>query len=476
MKILKLYRNKIFIALAVIAILGFAIYKLALCEKKPYIKHTTGSGIDILFFEDQSLPYIHYRMVFVNSGSYFDKQDKKGTAALTASLLDQGAGGLNSEQLQEVLNYYGTSFSANVGRGTTTLSINGLSWHSQEIWDLFLKIITEARLSKQEFNLLKKQSIIQRQSSLDSVSGAAAYVWRNYFFDKEDPAYGAPTVDSLKRISYEDVTNFYKEHFKNKKPVVAVLGQIDEDLKKEIIKTVDEKFKLAKNSSQNIEVNIKDSNMFSLMTKKELVQSQVMLGFPTIPFPLEDPELLVTFKIARYILGGSAEARLMARLRGQLGLTYGVYNYLGFNKEYGVFQIVGATKTKTTVTFLNEILSLLKTFQEKGITEQELQAAKVIFKSRHLSNTETLEKKLPQILSYEYYYKVSSKKFIDDYLKHLDRVSLEDVNRVIKKYLIPENLNVLIYGHPSLEKQLSQIKGLAPLKTKTFKEQFKNEL
>ena len=57
--------------------------------------------IEILFFEDHSLPYIRYSFLSLKGGVDFTALEKSGLSALTGYLLNQGAGGLSSEEIQE---------------------------------------------------------------------------------------------------------------------------------------------------------------------------------------------------------------------------------------------------------------------------------------------------------------------------------------------------------------------------------------
>lgn len=468
------------------------------------------SGLKILFFEDKRLPYIRFNMFFLKAGSNYDPPNKKGVAKITSDLLDQGAGGLSSEELQQQLNHYGIAFNSNVGRDILSLSLMGLSWHAPKIWDLFLKISTESHLDEKEFKLLKTKSIATRKTDLEDASSLAYEAWRNQFFSKKDPAYGSVTgtVDSLKKITLGDVKDFYLKNYKKNKPILVVLGQFDKELKKKIIASMEQKFNELDDSHPVLDINLKDKNSFTLLTKNSSVQSQIIIGFSSTPFLKNKPDIHAAIALANFVLGGGSSGRLYKRLRGDQGLTYGVYSMQYPLKRYGLFIILGSTKTKTTAQFLSETLSILKTFQEKGITAQELQIAKSVLKIRHLKSIETPSSKASKIIRYKYHLEASTSLFIDQYDAILGKVTLEQVNQVIKKYFVSENLNVLVYGHPSSKADLlvfnspdknqedlkkdvskndSQAKSntlisdsskikLAPLKVITFKDVFSKEL
>ena len=55
----------------------------------------TKKGIKFWFVEDKSIPIISLSFSF-SGGAFFDKPGKEGTSSLLASLLDEGAGNLDS--------------------------------------------------------------------------------------------------------------------------------------------------------------------------------------------------------------------------------------------------------------------------------------------------------------------------------------------------------------------------------------------
>ena len=55
-------------------------------------------------------------------------------------------------------------------------------------------------------------------------------------------------------------------------------------------------------------------------------------------------------------------------------------------------------------------------------------------------------------------------------------LSLEEVNESIKKIIFTNSLQVVIYGHPSIESQLKAMDKPWPFKAIPFKEYYKEEL
>lgn len=428
----------------------------------------------VLFFKDNKLPYTGYELLFLKGGADFSS--KPGIAAITGHLLDQGAGGLSSEEIQEELNSYGVGLSLGLGRQSCSLSLSGLSRHREKLWGLFKKIIAEPHFDLKELKVLKKQYAISRMEKFNSPSSIAMEVWRKGVFPNHP--FGEPrggTLLSLKGISLEEVKKFYKEQYKDSSPVFTVVGQFDETLKKEILSFFKKHFNSDRPSVSLPPLTPEKSGKTFLITREDLVQSELIAGYALPPYPTSHPEKILALKLANNIFGNpSLNSRLMFHLREERGLAYSVNSSFAFNRKYGLFILTGATKTQSTGHFLKEALALLKVFKEKGLTEKELAESKSSLKGQFLRQTETMEHRANMFVHYHFQIGLGEN-YLRNYLKLIDSISLKDVNQVIREYTFPDNLHIVIYGHPSVKKQL-EVLNIPALQATPFKEYFSEEL
>ena len=455
------------------------VFKGGLHINKPFFSEyrevQTDSGLKILFLKDESLPYIQYKILFPKAGADYDFKNKSGLSYLTAFLSEQGAGGLSSEVLQENLNQLGTDMEIQIGHQTAEISLSGLSWHGKQLWELFQKVLVESHFQKEEMELLRKQLIDKRLKKLDRPSSVAFEVWRRDLFRG---SFGEPidgTLTSLSKISLEDIKSFYKSQYLEGEPLLMVTGQYDKELKKNIISFFNENFSFQGQKFKALSFPDLKSD-FKLLTKDNLVQAEICLGYSLGPFPVDNPREFLALQIANSVLGGNnMDNRLFVGLREKKGLTYSTNSYINFGKFYGFFLLSGSTKTDSVREFLELTLVILKKFREKGVHLEELKRAKQTLKSRYLQKIETPEDRLNQLAHYTYYLGVDSH-FLNNYLDILDDISLSEVNQLIKKFILSKPLQVLIYGHSSLKSQLEGLEGLPPLQVISFEDYFKEEL
>ena len=442
-------------------------------QESKYKEVTVKSGLKILFLKDDSLPFIQFSALFPKAGSDYDWEGKSGLAQLTAYMLDQGAGGLNSESLQEELNQLGTELSIEMGRQTAHFSISGLSWQKEKLYNLFTKILSRPHFESSEMEILRTQFIERRIKNLDRADFVADTLLRNLLFQGSPAGSPAGNLISLAQIKLEDVKTFYENHYLKGNPIFMIVGNFDKALEKTARDFVSANFSYQKGKLDSFPIPDLKAQI-TLVTNESLVQAEARLAYSLFPFPIQNPRQSLAFKLANSILGGGGTARLFYELREKRGLTYGTYSLLNLGKFYGFFDISGATKSSSVKEFLDQTLLILDKFKQEGVSLEELNAVKQTVKMRHLKRIETPEDKLYQEMFYKYYLGLDSR-FLDHYTQTIDDISLEEVNLGIKEFILTNPLQIIIYGHPSIQSQLEEITNF-PLTVIPFKDYFKKEL
>lgn len=467
----------------------WATIYIYMCKSSAFVnyeKTSLPSGWEVLFFEDKSLPYIRYSLFLPYGGSGFNPASKSGLAKFTLSLLDQGAGDWSSEEIQEKLNFYGTELDIRTGRENAKAVLSGLSFHAESLWEIFHAIILKPQFLPKEIENLKKRFTQERLRTLDDRGYTAYEAWLRTLFKDENlsrPVSG--TIPSIKNLKEEDVHSFYDFYMMGQKKVLTVTGHFDDSLKNKILsslQSVDIKQKVhdeTKKRQNPLSLNLKhpasSAPAFYFLTKTDLTQSEVLIGFSMKPFPEKSHfREYIAFALGNASFGGgSLSSRLMRELREEKGLTYGIYSSRTAEREYGFFMIDGNTRTETTALFLENTLSLLKELKEKGITEKELERSKIKRKSDFLSQIETMESRSANYIHYRYGLN-ADRSFLDNYIKSIDEIKLEEVNEALKNLIDWEKLHILVYGHPKIKEALNKVKPIT--KTFSFEEYFSEEL
>jgi len=153
-----------------------------------------------------------------------------------------------------------------------------------------------------------------------------------------------------------------------------------------------------------------------------------------------------SLKMAIYVLGGNFSARLMQTIRDEAGLTYGIGSSLsgtGFGSD-GYWS--------TWATFAPDLLekgkrathNQIKEWYNNGITEKELNEKKTTIMGAYKVGLDSTGGLAARILSNAQ--QREKIEHLDQYPEIIKNISLDKVNKTIKKYIKPKQLTFVAAG------------------------------
>ena len=103
-----------------------------------------GKNAEVWFAEDHTVPIISIN-ISLPGGSAYDPAGKAGLANFAASMMDEGAGGLDSKAFHEALANRAISFSARAERDYVVIGITTLKENAPEAMHLLQLALTRPR-------------------------------------------------------------------------------------------------------------------------------------------------------------------------------------------------------------------------------------------------------------------------------------------------------------------------------------------
>src|SRR5438876_682680 len=178
-----------------------------------------------------------------------------------------------------------------------------------------------------------------------------------------------------------------------------------------------------------------------LVDRPNSVQTTVTLG--NIAIDRRDPDY-VALTVANHILGGGPAARLFLNLREEKGYTYGVYSSFAAVKYPGAWRAGGDVRTEVTAGAMTEFYREFHRIRDEKVPSEELEEAK-----RALVASFALSLERPaELLGYEIVRKIYGfpRDYWDTYPGQIMAVTADDVQRVARKDINPENLQIVAVG------------------------------
>ncbi|MDP3308305.1 pitrilysin family protein [Methylotenera sp.] len=406
----------------------------------------TSSGAEVYFVENHDLPIVDLSVNFA-AGSARDTAEKSGVAGITKYMMTLGAAGMSDEvianKMADIGAILGGSF--DVDRAAFKLRTLSSEREKTQALDVFTKVLQkpdfpETVLTREKARIISglQESATQPESISNKAFMSAMYGKHPYSLDESGE------VDTVTKISRDDLQDFYNRFYGAKGAVIAMIGDLTREQASKIAEDIT--IGLPKPTEilpiPAVEYPIK---AIEQRITHPASQSHILLGYPGIK--RGDPDLFPLY-VGNYILGGGGfVSRLTEEVREKRGLVYSVYSYFMPMVELGPFQIGLQTKKDQANDALKLVRETLDKFIKNGVTDKELKAAKANiiggFPMRIDSNGKILE-----YLAVIGFYKLPLN-YLDEYNKKVASVTAAQIKEAFNRRLKPENFVTVIVGDPN---------------------------
>ncbi|MDE0150975.1 MAG: pitrilysin family protein [Bdellovibrionales bacterium] len=444
---------------------------MALClniqaEEKPKTM-TLSNGLKVYLLEDSSLPYIHFELI-TPLNSTKDPKSKEGLSSLMAHSLVRGTQNKSAQEVIKELEKLGTNLSVLATRDYTLISVDTLSWNDEKLLNIFGEIITQARFAEKEVEFIKKQTLSSIEKLPESASAFTNRVFYKIIFQGHPYAHSPlGSKKSLQSITAEETTKHYKM-LVPRGSLLGVTGNIPADIRQKLEDAfknwtggvVEKKgfFSWFRKKPKATEEPLqqKDIPQYTIVHKPGQVQSNIRMGYVSIPRTSKD---YMAFQIANVVFGaGALNSHLGLEVREKHGLTYHIRSTLQSYIKQGLFYIVTPTRLAVTREAIDRSLDIVEKFHKNGITQEELDSAKNYYRMQLLKSYEKAENRLSRRMILNY---MGLDYDLDDLDRNLRKLKLKDVQKVIKKYFLPENMKIVIFSdHKEIQSQFKDIDNL----------------
>lgn len=355
-------------------------------------EYTMGNNFDVTL-QDADTDVINYSIVI-------DKNDYGTHKAAVADVLYdmiQNCATVNHSKEEIDAMFDKNAIQAGVASSSRSLSLFGSSpvEKSQLSLDLFKEKLTAPLLNEEIF----KQAIQHCRDNYSTVEPNAGEAYRSSIYKNTQNATSVKErLESLDKISLDDVINLYNEIISNGQGKIVVTAPFNKrpELMQQVFNSA-----ASYNAVKPKDVSLQKS--FELTAKPEVHtietrrnQAEVYEGFK---FPVNgNIKDDLCLQILSHILGGSSSSRLFSDLREQRHLAYFVNSSYSNIDDIGVMTLKIETTTnnletgeksydniKKSIDGFNENISKLRT---EKVSDEELQTAKKALKSYILGNLE----------------------------------------------------------------------------------------
>ncbi|GAA4057640.1 insulinase family protein [Flavobacterium chungnamense] len=422
--------------------------------KKP-VSFVLPNGLKVLVVEDHKLPRVSFNLSIDNAP--YAEGDKKGLDELTGSLIGNGSKTISKDAFNEEVDFLG----ADINFSTNGAFSSGLSKYSKRILELMADGALNPNFTQEEFDKEKEKLIEGLKTQEKSVPAVAGRVENVLVYGKNNPAGEYLTEQTINNVSLSDVKTNYSTYFVPEKAYLVVIGDVKFKETKKLVEKLFGSWVKAKapQITYNTPSNVQYTQI-NFVDMPNAVQSEISL-VNTVNLKLSDPDFFPVI-VANQVLGGDFNSYLNMNLREAHGWTYGARSNVGSSKYMASkFKANSQVRNAVTDSAVVEFLKEIKRIRTEKVSEQTLNDVKAGYVGRFVMQVEK-----PQTVA-RYALNIETEglpaDFYENYIKNIQAVTADDVTRVMNKYVLEDNLRIIVTGKGS-----EVIPGLERLKIPMF--------
>ena len=403
---------------------------------------TSEGGINAWVVEEPSIPFTALE-IRMRGGASLDLPGKRGAVNLMMALIEEGSGDMDARAFQTKLDALAASFSFRAYDDTMSISARFLTENKDEVLALLHQALTAPRFDQDAIDRVRAQVLSGIASDAKSPNRIAST-----YFDKAafgDHPYGSSidgTVESVNALTQADMFEAYRNTLTRAEIYVSAVGDITAD---EIGPMLDQLLGDLPAAGPPAPPHV-DFGLAGGLTviPYETPQSVALFGHRGIT--RDDDDFFAAY-ILNEVLGGSGfESRLMNEVREKRGLTYGIRTYLvpKFHAEMWIGQV--ASGNATIAEAIQVTRDVWTDLAKNGVTPEELATMKTYltgeYPLRFDGNADIADIMVGmQMIGLPADYVINRNAYIE-------AVTLEDMNRVAKELLHPDDLHFVVVGQP----------------------------
>lgn len=396
------------------------------------------NGLKVIVSSNHKQPKISFNLVFTSDPAL--EGNKAGVSDMVGELILSGTANRTKDQLDKETDFIGATLFA----GSQSIFLSTLTKHMDKGLELMLDVLHHANFPQEDFDRVKKQyesNILSVQTNPNAMASNAEVktVFPNHPYGE------VMTEASLANIQRSDIEQFYKQRFIPAGSYLVIVGDITIEKAKALanqhFSSWDGGVPFEATYSKG---KVSPNNRVIFVEKPGAVQSVIKIAFAMDIAP--GHEDIIALNVMNKLFGGGGfGTRLMQNLREDKAWTYGAYSSVNIDREGSWFSVSGSFRNNVTDSAIYEFMYEFDRIVKEYVTEEELELNKASMAgdfARSLESPRTIanfalnifRNKLPA----DYY---------QTYLKKLAAVSKEDILEVAKKYVTPNNLNIIVVGN-----------------------------
>lgn len=415
------------------------------------VKFQLNNGITVLVVENHKLPKITatYR---IDAGPIKEGQ-KAGVLDLLSNMLNEGTTAKSKVEFDAAIDRIG----ADIGVSSSGGYVSSLTRFFPEAFQLMSEALQSPAFTSASFQKVKNIAITNLRSSEKNINIISEHVVNGLSYGLNHPMGEFATVQSVSALTLADVKAAYQAYVTPSRGYLTIVGDIKPNEARSLVEKAFGNWK-GKSLQYPVlaKVNLPKQTEIFVMDLPAAVQSKITL-VNLVDLPLGSPDYHAVL-LANEILGGGADSKLFRNLREKHGFTYGAYSKIGSGRQQALFTASAAVRNEKVDSAITEFIREIKVIRDDKVSATILQNAKNLYNGSFALGLE--DPSITASYASNIILNGLPSDFYRNYLLKINAVTVEDIQRVSKKYFNIDKSRIIIIGNSAQFKSDLEKSGL----------------
>ena len=390
------------------------------------------NGVKLYSFNMGNQAVFKLELIFRTGSAYIDNQS---VASMTCSLLREGTRQKSAEELNNLLDFYGSFLDIKSSLDYSVLTLFGRSEFLANLLPVISEILKEPAFLPESIEKHKKLVIQNLKIGQKKTSYWSTRLLRKNIFGDSHAYSRIPSIDEINNIEESDIRKFHQQ-LVSSLDAILLAGSFDQ-------RKVDA---LIENNFGDIPVSVNGVKTSEPIYHPDVVEKQLIettqasiaLGCPAVgPQDIDYPLHSFTIKL----FGGYFGSRLMKTLREDRGLTYGIHAYFVQLRQGNYLQIASDVKLEAVHESVDIVLEEITKLLNNPVSEDELSTVRNYMLGEYVNDSNNafdfaglykkiIIQKLPE-------------SYFDTFYDRIANIYIEEVESIKSRVLNPGHISVV---------------------------------
>ena len=388
---------------------------------------------------------------WLTRGSRHESATHSGIAHFVEHMLFKGTATRSAQDIAQEIDSIGGQLDAFTAKELASYYVRMLDEHLPRAVDVLSDLLLHPQFDEEEIAREKRVVLEEIKMVEDTPDDLVHELFTQRFWSGHDlgrPILGVPeTVEPLDGGILRD---YFKRVYTAPNLVIAAAGNVEHAEVRDLVGTA---FETVPTGEEAFSLSEPTPVTGLMIREKALEQCHICLGVDGYSQGHEDRHACYLLNI---VLGGSMSSRLFQNIREKRGLAYAVSSGLISYRDGGAVTVYAGCDPEVVREVIDLIVAELQILRDHPVPREELRRAQDHLKGNLVLGLESSSSRMSHMARQQIYF---GRQFtLDEMLDEVERVTVEDVQRVARDLFLPGSLSATVLGpvdgRPASEAQL----------------------